>query len=140
MVVNTDQEKLIESFVEVRLKDRESFSIVVETLSRIGIASKHEKKLFQSCHILHKKGKYYLLSFKELFLLDRKPTDFTDNDKARRNTIANLLASWGLIELVNPEKTKDPVVPMNQIKVISHKQKKEEGWEIVTKYSIGAKK
>jgi len=135
-----DEEKIIKDFVEVKLKDRETFSIVVETLSRIGIASKHEKKLFQSCHLLHKKGKYYVLSFKEMFKLDGKPTDFTENDVARRNTICNLLASWGLVELVEPEKSKAPVVPINQIKIISHKEKKEGGWELVAKYSIGIKK
>jgi hypothetical protein len=137
--MENDQERIVKDFIEVRLKQPDDFLKVRETLTRVGVASKHQQKLFQSCHILcKKKSFYYIVSFKELFMLDGKPTDFTDNDKARRNTIANLLASWGLVELVDPEKSKNPIVPMNQIKIIPYKEK--ENWELVAKYTIGAKK
>ena len=124
--------------VEVTLKEADDFLKVRETLTRIGVASKKSETLFQSCHILHKQGKYYIVHFKELFGLDGKPTDFTNDDIARRNTIANLLAEWGLVDLVIPEKSIDPVSPLSQIKVIPFSQKGD--WELVTKYNIGKKR
>jgi hypothetical protein len=102
------------------------------------VASKKEKTLFQSCHILHKQGKYYIVHFKELFALDGKPTDFGDNDVARRNTIANLLEDWELLRIVNPEQTDEPTVSLSPIKILSHKEKGD--WQLVPKYNIGGKK
>ena len=128
----------VESLVEVRLASDDSFLKVKETLTRIGIASRKDKKLFQSCHILHKQGKYYITHFKELFMLDGKVNNFSDEDRARRNTIVNLLEEWGLISVVDPAKIEDPVAPLSQIKVISYKEKDQ--WELVTKYNIGKKK
>jgi hypothetical protein len=110
---------------------------VRETLTRIGVASKKEKVLYQSCHILHKQGKYYITHFKELFALDGKPTDITENDIARRNTVANLLEDWELIKIVTKEQTKEPTVSLSQVKIISHKEKAD--WELVPKYNIGKK-
>lgn len=127
----------LESLVEVKLKIDEDFLKVRETLTRIGVASKKEQRLFQSCHILHKQGLYYIVHFKELFGLDGKPSNFSEEDIARRNTIANLIAEWGLVTLVDTQKTKDPVAPMSQIKIIPFKEKDE--WELVTKYNIGRK-
>lgn len=128
----------IDAMVEVTLKQPDDFLKVKETLTRIGVASKKTNTLFQSCHILHKQGKYYITHFKELFSLDGKPTDFSDEDKARRNTIANLLAEWELIALVDGSKTADPVSTLNQIKVIPFSQKGD--WELVAKYNIGKKR
>lgn len=128
----------IDNMVEVTLKEADDFLKVRETLTRIGVASKKSETLFQSCHILHKQGKYYIVHFKELFGLDGKPTDFTNDDVARRNTIANLLAEWGLVDLVIPERSIDPVSPLSQIKVIPFNQKSE--WDLVTKYNIGKKR
>lgn len=128
----------VDTLLEVTLKKEDDFLKVRETLMRIGVASRKDKRLFQSCHILHKRGKYYIVHFKELFALDGKPTDFDDNDHGRRNTIANLLAEWGLIEIVFPAKTIDPVAPLSQIKIISYGEKND--WELVTKYNIGSKK
>jgi hypothetical protein len=122
----------------VVLNEPDDFLKVKETLSRIGVASKKEKTLYQSCHILHKQGKYYIVHFKELFLLDGKKSDFDDDDKARRNTIANLLHEWNLCDLVNPNKSKDLTAPLSQIKIISHKEKSE--WNLVAKYNIGRKR
>jgi hypothetical protein len=127
----------LESLVEVKLKIDEDFLKVKETLTRIGVASKKEKKLYQSCHILHKQGQYYIVHFKELFALDGKPTNISEDDIARRNTIANLITEWGLVTLVDAAKSKAPTTPMSQIKVIPHKEKSE--WDLVTKYSIGRK-
>lgn len=130
---------MIDKLVEVRLVDPDNFLLVKETLTRIGVASKKDNTLYQSCHILHKQGKYYIMHFKELFLLDgKKNTDFSENDEARRNTIANLLEEWGLIEIVNKEQTKQPVVPVSHIKIISFKEKGD--WQCLAKYSIGNKK
>ena len=126
---------LIEELVEVTLPSEESFLKVKETLTRIGIASKKEQKLFQSCHILHKQGKYYIVHFKELFKLDGKINDFSEEDKGRRNTIVTLLAEWELIKPSNLEQIKEPVAPLSQIKILPHKEKGE--WELVAKYSIG---
>lgn len=130
---------MIEDLIEVKLIDPDNFLLVKETLTRIGVASKKNNTLYQSCHILHKQGKYYIMHFKELFLLDgKKNTDFCENDEARRNTIANLLEEWGLIEVVDKEKTKEPVVPVSHIKIISYKEKGD--WQCLAKYSIGNKK
>jgi hypothetical protein len=125
------------TLVEIRLKEREDFLKVRETLTRIGIASKTDNKLFQSCHILHKRGRYFIVHFKELFELDGKPTNFTDDDIGRRNTIVNLLAEWGLVELVDGEKSKAPVTPLSHIKVLSYQEKDQ--WQLVSKYTIGKK-
>ena len=127
----------LESLVEVKLKTDEDFLKVRETLSRIGVASKKEMTLYQSCHILHKQGLYYIVHFKELFGLDGKPSNFSEEDIARRNTIANLIAEWGLVLLVDTNKTKEPIAAMSQIKIIPFKEKND--WVLVTKYSIGRK-
>ena len=108
-----------------------------ETLTRIGVASRKEKTLYQSCHILHKQQKYYIVHFKELFALDGKPFNFSDTDIARRNTIANLLAEWDLVGLVNPSKTEEPTLPLNQLKILSFSEKEE--WTLTPKYNIGKK-
>jgi hypothetical protein len=128
----------IEELIEVVLKEPDDFLKVKETLSRIGVASKVEKTLYQSCHILHKQGRYYIIHFKQLFLLDGKKSDFSDEDRGRLNTIANLLQEWKLVTLVDPAKSKDPVSPISQIKIVQHKDKAD--WTLVTKYSIGKKK
>jgi len=128
----------IDSLVEIKLKQPDDFLKVKETLTRIGVASKKDKILYQSCHILHKQARYYIVHFKELFMLDGKPSNFSDNDAARRNTIVNLLAEWDLVEKVNNDKHEDNVVPINQLKIISFKKKDE--WELVAKYNIGNKK
>jgi hypothetical protein len=128
----------ITDLVEVTLKEKDDFLKVRETLTRIGVASKKDKTLFQSCHILHKQGKYYLVHFKELFALDGKETDLSDNDLSRRNAIANLLEDWGLIGLVNKKQTETPApIFLSQIKIISHKEKHE--WQLTPKYNIGKK-
>ena len=123
--------------VEIRLPTPDSFLKIKESLTRIGISSRKEKKLYQSCHILHKQGKYSILHFKELFILDGKNNTFTDEDRARRNTIVNLLEEWDLIEVVDPNKSQDPVAPLNQIKILSHKEKG--NWILEAKYNIGKK-
>ena len=128
----------VENMVEVKLRSAEDFLKIRETLTRIGVASRRDKVLFQSCHILHKQGRYYIVHFKELFALDGKPTNFSDEDKARRNTIANLLAEWKLIDIVDTERTKEPVAPLNQIKILAHKEKNE--WKLEAKYNIGKKR
>ena len=128
----------VEDMVEVTLNERDDFLKVKETLTRIGVASKKDQTLYQSCHILHKQGKYYIAHFKELFALDGKPTNFSEGDIARRNSIANLLAEWGLVGLVKPEKTSDPVCPLNQIKILAFKDKND--WSLVAKYNIGKKR
>ena len=129
---------LIDSLVEVKIAEEDDFLKIKETLTRIGVASRKDNKLYQSCHILHKQGKYYIVHFKELFALDGKPTDFTDEDKGRRNTIAQLLEEWGLIKVVEPERVKEPKAPMSQVKIIPHKDKA--NWILEAKYSIGRKK
>ena len=125
------------SMVEVRLKQPDDFLKVRETLTRIGVASRSERKLFQSCHILHKQGKYYIVHFKELFLLDGKQSDFSDNDLQRRNRITKLLSDWGLVDVVDEQMIED-VSSISQIKILPHKEKNE--WELIPKYSIGSKK
>jgi len=129
---------LVETLVEIRLKNDNDFLKIKETLTRIGVISRKDKKLFQSCHILHKKGKYYIVHFKELFALDGKSTDFSEEDRARRNTIASLLEEWDLLDVVNKDKIESPKAPMNQIKVIPFKEKAE--WTLEQKYSIGSKR
>ena len=125
------------SMVEVTLKQPDDFLKVRETLTRIGVASRSEKKLYQSCHILHKQGRYYIVSFKELFLLDGKTSDFSENDMQRRNRITKLLSDWGLVDVVQ-EETIESLCTMSQIKIIPHKEKAE--WELIPKYQIGSKK
>ena len=127
----------ISDLVEIDLFEDDDFLKIKETLTRIGISSRKEKKLYQSCHILHKRGKYYIVHFKELFALDGLPTSLSDEDVARRNTIANLLDEWELCEIVNPEQTEEPVLNIKQLKILSHKEKKE--WELCPKYHIGKK-
>lgn len=129
---------VIESLVEVTLPSDDSFLKVKETLTRIGVASRKDKKLYQSCHILHKQGKYYITHFKELFMLDGKVNNFDDEDKARRNAIINLLEEWNLIKVVDPSQIEDPVAPLSQIKVLPYKEKDQ--WDLVPKYSIGKKR
>ena len=124
--------------VECTLAEPDDFLKIRETLTRIGVASRKDKTLYQSCHILHKQGRYYIVHFKELFILDGKPTNFSENDQARRNTIANLLVEWNLIKLVNPEQTSTLVVPLNQLKILAYKEKDE--WVLTAKYNIGNKK
>ena len=127
----------IESLIEVTLKEPDDFLKVKETLTRIGVASKKSNTLFQSCHILHKQGKYYIVHFKELFALDGKQTDLNEDDISRRNTIAKLLAEWDLVNVVS-EQQLQPADSMSSIKVIPFSQKSE--WELVAKYNIGKKK
>lgn len=120
--------------LEVTLHEPNDFLKIKETLTRIGVASKKDNSLYQSVHILHKQGRYYIIHFKELFLLDGKISNITENDIARRNTITQLLSDWGLIQIVNPKQI-DPVAPLRQIKIIPFKDK--DKWELKTKYNIG---
>ena len=129
--INWSQEQML----EVGLKEPDDFLKIRETLSRIGVASRKERKLYQSCHILHKQGRYYIVHFKELFALDGKQTNLSDNDVARRNTIANLLRDWGLVTIMG---SAEPLAPLSQIKIISFKEKNE--WILETKYNIGKKR
>ena len=129
--INWTQEQML----EIGLKEPDDFLKVRETLSRIGVASRKERKLYQSCHILHKQGRYYIVHFKELFALDGKKTNLSENDIARRNTITNLLKDWGLITIIGEVKE---VAPLSQIKVLSFNEKSE--WILETKYNIGKKK
>ena len=129
--INWTQEQML----EVTLKEPDDFLKVRETLSRIGVASRKERVLYQSCHILHKQGRYFITHFKELFLLDGKESNLSENDIARRNTITNLLNDWGLIEVKG---SVEPMAPLSQIKILSFREKDE--WTLETKYNIGAKK
>jgi hypothetical protein len=131
-------QNVVDSLIEVTLQERDDFLKVKETLTRIGVSAKKENKLYQSCHILHKQGKYYIVHFKELFALDGKPSDISENDYARRNTIINLLCDWGLIEIVQKDLTVEPIAPLSQIKILPYKEKN--NWELVAKYNIGKKK
>ena len=124
-----------EQMLEISLKEPDDFLKVRETLSRIGVASRKERKLYQSCHILHKQGRYFIVHFKELFALDGKQTNLSENDIARRNTIAKLLDDWDLVKLLGKA---EPVAPLSQIKVLSYREKEE--WTLETKYNIGKKK
>ena len=127
---------MIETLIEVELEQPDDFLKEKETLTRIGVASRKENKLFQSCHILHKQGKYYIVHFKELFALDGKPTNFSENDVARRNTIVTLLQEWGLIKHISGD-IETHIAPMNQIKILAYSEKEE--WELIAKYNIGKK-
>jgi hypothetical protein len=126
-----------QNLVEIKLRNNEDFLKIRETLTRIGVASRKEKVLYQSCHILHKQGLYYLVHFKELFILDGKPSNFSEEDIARRNTIANLMREWELFDIVDKTKTEAPVAPISQIKILPYNEK--EDWELVAKYNIGKK-
>ena len=127
----------IEELLEVRLKNEDDFLKVKETLTRIGVASRKEKTLYQSCHILHKRGKYYIVHFKELFKLDGKPSTLSESDIAKRNLIVEMLEEWGLLKIVDKSKTQDPKAKINQIKILPHKDKKD--WKLEEKYTIGKK-
>ena len=124
-------------FIEVTLNEQDDFLKVRETLTRIGVSSRKEKVLCQSCHILHKQGKYYITHFKELFALDGKPSNISENDIQRRNAIANLLEEWGLVKILNPQLMTDNIAPLHQVKIISFKEK--DDWSLITKYNIGKK-
>ena len=127
----------LSQLIEVRLRSSEDFLKVKETLSRIGLASKKDNTLFQSCHILHKQGRYYIVHFKELFMLDGKQADFSESDIARRNRIVLLLDEWSLVIIEDKNKIEEPVAPINQIKIIPFKDKSQ--WNLVTKYTIGSR-
>ena len=131
MTIDTD------NMIEVKLNEGDDFLKVRETLTRIGVASRKDKTLYQSCHILHKQGRYFIVHFKELFALDGKPSNFSESDISRRNTIANLLAEWGLLKLVTPDLSKQPIAPISQIKVLPFKEKDQ--WNLTAKYNIGKK-
>ena len=132
------QEKIVSELVEVTFPEIDDFLKIRETLSRIGVASRREQELFQSCHILHKRGHYYITHFKELFKLDGKPTNIDESDIGRRNTICKLLEQWKLVTLVDPSKIVEPSAPLSQIKIIPYKEKS--NWKLTTKYSIGGSK
>ena len=125
----------IEDMLEISFKENDDFLKIRETLTRIGVASRKDKTLYQSCHILHKRGQYYLVHFKELFALDGKESSITENDLARRNAIARLLEEWDLLSILDEEQSSTPLAPMSQIKVLPHKEKPE--WNLVAKYNIG---
>jgi hypothetical protein len=127
----------LSKFIEVTLTEQDDFLKVRETLTRIGVSSRKEKVLYQSCHILHKQGRYYIVHFKELFALDGKPSNLTENDIQRRNAIAKLLEEWGLVKILNSILMKDNIAPLHQIKIISFKEK--DDWQLITKYNIGKK-
>jgi hypothetical protein len=127
----------LNKFVEVTLNEQDDFLKVRETLTRIGVSSRKEKVLYQSCHILHKQGQYYIVHFKELFALDGKPSNISENDIQRRNAIANLLEEWGLVKIINRKLLEDNIAPLHQIKIISFKEK--DDWELIAKYNIGKK-
>lgn len=129
---------ILNTLIEVKIDGEESFLKIKETLTRIGVASRKENKLYQSCHIFHKQGHYYIVHFKEMFLLDGKPSNFSEEDMGRRNKIVELLQDWGLLTVVDPEKIKEPMSPMNQIKVLNYKEKNE--WTLEAKYQIGRKR
>ena len=128
----------LDEMVEVALKQDEDFLKVRETLTRIGIASRRDRKLYQSCHILHKQKRYFIVHFKELFALDGKPSNFSEEDEARRNTIANFLDQWGLVKLLNREIIEQNMAPISHVKILSHKEKDE--WILESKYNIGKKR
>jgi hypothetical protein len=124
-------------FIEVSLNEQDDFLKVRETLTRIGVSSRKERVLYQSCHILHKQGRYYIVHFKELFALDGKPSNLSDNDIQRRNAIANLLEEWSLVKILNRKLLEDNIAPLHQIKIISFREK--DDWQLITKYNIGKK-
>jgi hypothetical protein len=127
----------LNTFIEVKLGEQDDFLKVKETLTRIGVSSRKEKVLYQSCHILHKQGRYFIVHFKELFALDGKPSNLSENDIQRRNAIANLLEEWGLVSIVNKDLIGTNIAPLHQIKIISFREKDQ--WQMVSKYSIGKK-
>jgi hypothetical protein len=129
---------LLNTLVEVKIAEEEDFLKIKETLTRIGVASRKEKKLYQSCHIFHKQGKYYIVHFKEMFAIDGKPSNFSEEDKGRRNKIVELVQDWGLLKVVDDEVIKQPLASMSQIKIINHKEKDE--WILEAKYNMGRKK
>jgi hypothetical protein len=129
---------LLNTLVEVKIAEEEDFLKIKETLTRIGVASRKEKKLYQSCHIFHKQGKYYIVHFKEMFAIDGKPSNFSEEDKGRRNKIIELVQDWGLLKVVDDEVIKQPLASMSQIKIINHKEKDE--WVLEAKYNMGRKK
>jgi len=137
MITEPEVKWSADQMIEVTLNEPDDFLKVRETLTRIGVASRKEKKIYQSCHILHKQGRYYIVHFKELFALDGKHANLTVNDVQRRNRIIQLLCDWGLVTVLSPEKVTD-IAPLNQIKVLSYKEKNE--WILETKYNIGKKK
>ena len=128
----------IDDMLEISFKENDDFLKIRETLTRIGVASRKDKTLYQSCHILHKRGRYYLVHFKELFALDGKESTITENDLGRRNAITRLLEEWELLSIVNASKASEPLAPMSQIKVLPHKEKDE--WNLIAKYNIGTAK
>lgn len=130
--------ELLDSLIEVRIAEEEDFLKIKETLTRIGVASRKEKKLYQSCHIFHKQGKYYIVHFKEMFLIDGKPSNFSEEDQGRRNKIIQLLQEWGLLKVVESERINEPMASMSQIKIINHKEKND--WTLEAKYNMGRKK
>ena len=125
----------IDNMLEISFKENDDFLKIRETLTRIGVASRKDRTLYQSCHILHKRGKYYLVHFKELFALDGKDSSITENDIARRNAIARLLEEWKLLSIVDAQQASTPLAPMSQIKVLPHKEKND--WSLIAKYNIG---
>ena len=129
---------ILNTLIEVKIGEEEDFLKIKETLTRIGVASRKEKKLYQSCHIFHKQGKYYIVHFKEMFAIDGKPSNFSEEDKGRRNKIIELLQDWGLLRVIEPDHIKEPVASMSQIKIINHKEKNE--WSLEAKYNMGRKK
>ena len=130
--------ELLDKLIEVKIGEEEDFLKIKETLTRIGVASRKENKLYQSCHIFHKQGKYYIVHFKEMFIIDGKPSNFSDEDKGRRNKIIELLQDWGLLKVVDSESIKEPLASISQIKIISHKDKSQ--WTLEAKYNMGRKK
>ena len=130
--------EFIDNLIEVKIGEEEDFLKIKETLTRIGVASRKENKLYQSCHIFHKQGRYYIVHFKEMFIIDGKPSNFSDEDKGRRNKIIELLQDWELLKVVDPEKIVTPLASISQIKIISHKEKS--NWALEAKYNMGRKK
>ena len=126
---------VVDDLIEVELLREDNFLLVKETLTRIGIMSKKDKKLYQSCHILHKRGKYYIVHFKELFMLDGKESSFSEDDRGRRNKIVQLLEQWELVKIVDRNKTEEPLAPISKIKILPFSEK--DNWELCSKYSIG---
>ena len=137
MIAEPEIKWAADQMIEITLNEPDDFLKVRETLTRIGVASRKEKKIYQSCHILHKQGRYYIVHFKELFALDGKRANLTQNDVQRRNRIIQLLCDWGLVTVINVEKITD-IAPLNQIKVLAYKEKGD--WVLETKYNIGKKK
>ena len=133
-----DHNTAVDSLVEIDLKSEENFLKIRETLTRIGVSSRKENKLFQSCHILHKRGKYYIVHFKELFKLDGLPSDLSEEDIARRNAIISLLEEWELLEVIDENKVNEPMASISQIKILPFKEK--DDWELIPKYHIGRRK